>query len=45
MTNVVENKSQDKAIVKEYFNATGFERWRNIYGNGDVNKVQIDIRQ
>jgi magnesium-protoporphyrin O-methyltransferase len=44
MTNVVENKSQDKAIVKEYFNAIGFERWRNIYGDGDVNKVQLDIR-
>ncbi len=44
MTNVVKNKSQDKAIVKEYFNAIGFERWRNIYGDGDVNKVQLDIR-
>lgn len=44
MTNTVETKSQDKAIVKEYFNAIGFERWRNIYGSGDVNKVQLDIR-
>ncbi len=44
MTNVVDNKPNDKAIVKEYFNATGFDRWRRIYGDGDVNKVQLDIR-
>ena len=44
MSNIVENKSNDKAIVKEYFNAIGFDRWRRIYGNGDVNKVQLDIR-
>lgn len=36
--------TDDKAIVKDYFNSTGFERWRNIYGNGEVNKVQLDIR-
>lgn len=36
--------TNDKTIVKDYFNATGFERWRNIYGDGDVNKVQKDIR-
>jgi magnesium-protoporphyrin O-methyltransferase len=36
--------TDDKAIVKEYFNATGFDRWRRIYGNGEVNKVQQDIR-
>ncbi|MEM8777303.1 MAG: magnesium protoporphyrin IX methyltransferase [Cyanobacteria bacterium P01_G01_bin.49] len=36
--------TDDKTIVKNYFNATGFERWRNIYGNGEVNKVQKDIR-
>lgn len=35
----------DKAIVKDYFNATGFDRWRRIYGDGDVNKVQLDIRK
>lgn len=35
----------DKTIVKDYFNASGFERWRRIYGDGDVNKVQRDIRQ
>ncbi|MBF2027890.1 MAG: magnesium protoporphyrin IX methyltransferase [Oscillatoriales cyanobacterium C42_A2020_001] len=34
----------DKTIVREYFNAKGFDRWRNIYGNGEVNKVQLDIR-
>jgi magnesium-protoporphyrin O-methyltransferase len=34
----------DKTIVREYFNATGFDRWRRIYGNGEVNKVQLDIR-
>lgn len=38
------NTLDDKTIVKNYFNATGFERWRNIYGNGEVNKVQLDIR-
>lgn len=36
--------ADDKTIVKEYFNATGFDRWRRIYGDGDVNKVQLDIR-
>lgn len=34
----------DKTIVKNYFNATGFERWRRIYGDGEVNVVQRDIR-
>ena len=34
----------DKTVVKEYFNATGFDRWRRIYGDGEVNKVQLDIR-
>jgi magnesium-protoporphyrin O-methyltransferase len=34
----------DKKVVREYFNATGFDRWRRIYGDGDVNKVQFDIR-
>ncbi len=36
--------TNDKKIVKEYFNATGFERWRKIYGDAEVNKVQEDIR-
>jgi magnesium-protoporphyrin O-methyltransferase len=35
----------DKTVVREYFNATGFDRWRRIYGDGDVNKVQLDIRK
>ncbi|MEL7511803.1 MAG: magnesium protoporphyrin IX methyltransferase [Cyanobacteria bacterium J06554_3] len=34
----------DKAVVREYFNATGFDRWQRIYGDGDVNKVQANIR-
>ncbi|MBE9129928.1 MULTISPECIES: magnesium protoporphyrin IX methyltransferase [unclassified Coleofasciculus] len=34
----------DKIVVKDYFNATGFDRWRRIYGDGEVNKVQLDIR-
>ena len=38
------NTLDDKSIVKEYFNATGFDRWRRIYGDGEVNKVQLDIR-
>ncbi|HAC63501.1 MAG TPA: magnesium protoporphyrin IX methyltransferase [Cyanothece sp. UBA12306] len=39
------NTIDDKAIVKDYFNATGFDRWRRIYGSGEVNKVQADIRR
>jgi magnesium-protoporphyrin O-methyltransferase len=38
------NAVDDKTIVKEYFNSTGFDRWRRIYGDGEVNKVQLDIR-
>ena len=39
------NAVNDKSIVKDYFNATGFDRWRRIYGDtDDVNKVQKDIR-
>lgn len=42
MTNAVD----DKTVVREYFNATGFDRWRRIYGDdSDVNKVQLDIRK
>ncbi|AFY38307.1 magnesium protoporphyrin O-methyltransferase [[Leptolyngbya] sp. PCC 7376] len=41
MTSTVKN---DKTIVKNYFNAKGFDRWRRIYGDGEVNKVQADIR-
>lgn len=40
------DKTNDKAIVKNYFNQTGFDRWRRIYGETeDVNKVQKKIRQ
>ncbi|PMB03383.1 magnesium protoporphyrin IX methyltransferase [Fischerella thermalis CCMEE 5198] len=38
------NAADDKTIVKEYFNSTGFDRWRRIYGDGEVNNVQLDIR-
>ena len=34
----------DKTIVQNYFNNVGFDRWRRIYGDGEVNKVQLDIR-
>ncbi len=37
--------ADDKTVVREYFNSTGFDRWRRIYGTGQVNKVQLDIRQ
>ena len=37
--------TDDKTIVREYFNATGFDRWRRIYSTGEVNKVQLDIRK
>ncbi len=40
------DKQNDKAIVKDYFNQTGFDRWRRIYGKTeDVNKVQKKIRE
>ncbi|WP_338038794.1 magnesium protoporphyrin IX methyltransferase [Neosynechococcus sphagnicola] len=35
----------DKTIVRNYFNSTGFDRWHRIYGDGEVNKVQLDIRK
>lgn len=38
------NTTDDKTIVQNYFNTIGFDRWRRIYGDGDVNKVQQDIR-
>jgi len=41
----IDGKPDDKVIVKDYFNATGFDRWRRIYGDGEVNKVQLDIRK
>jgi magnesium-protoporphyrin O-methyltransferase len=36
--------TDDKTIVQSYFNSVGFDRWQRIYGDGDVNKVQLDIR-
>ena len=40
------DQANDKAIVKDYFNQQGFDRWRRIYGEtDDVNKVQKKIRQ
>lgn len=38
------NLADDKTVVKQYFNSTGFDRWQRIYGDGQVNKVQLDIR-
>ncbi|MFN4280412.1 magnesium protoporphyrin IX methyltransferase [Thermosynechococcus sp.] len=35
----------EKAIVQHYFNTTGFDRWRRIYGTEQVSKVQADIRR
>lgn len=35
----------DKDVVREYFNNSGFQRWKKIYGEtDDVNRVQRDIR-
>ena len=39
------HRPDDKTVVREYFNATGFDRWQRIYGDGEVNKVQLDIRK
>jgi len=38
-------KLDDKQVVTDYFNTTGFERWRRIYSDSEqVNRVQRDIR-
>ena len=29
--------TDDKTIVRDYFNAQGFDRWSRIYGDGQVN--------
>jgi magnesium-protoporphyrin O-methyltransferase len=42
--NSTKKSPKDKEIVRDYFNSTGFDRWRRIYGEGDVNRVQRDIR-
>mmetsp|Transcript_32360 Transcript_32360/g.59167 ORF Transcript_32360/g.59167 Transcript_32360/m.59167 type:complete len:361 (-) Transcript_32360:94-1176(-) len=40
-----EDSVDDKAVVKEYFNNEGFNRWNKIYGETeDINPVQKDIR-
>lgn len=39
------SNSNDKEVVKAYFNSTGFERWKRIYGTEAVNSVQADIRK
>ncbi len=46
MTNSTLNDKtlDDKTVVRDYFNATGFDRWKRIYGDGEVNKVQANIR-
>ncbi len=36
--------SNDKETVRNYFNSVGFDRWRRIYGDDQVSKVQKDIR-
>ena len=38
-------RTDDKTVVRDYFNSTGFDRWRRIYGDSQVNKVQLDIRK
>ncbi len=38
------SSTDDKVIVENYFNTVGFDRWRRIYGDATVNKVQRDIR-
>ncbi|MCP9820478.1 magnesium protoporphyrin IX methyltransferase [Synechococcus sp. Cruz-9H2] len=38
-------KLAEKEEVRDYFNSTGFERWKRIYSDSDdVNKVQRNIR-
>jgi magnesium-protoporphyrin O-methyltransferase len=44
VTNQQNSPADDKTIVKNYFNSTGFDRWQRIYGAGKVNPVQADIR-
>eukprot|EP00227_Mantoniella_beaufortii_P021724 CAMPEP_0197605530 /NCGR_PEP_ID=MMETSP1326-20131121/43284_1 /TAXON_ID=1155430 /ORGANISM="Genus nov. species nov., Strain RCC2288" /LENGTH=333 /DNA_ID=CAMNT_0043173341 /DNA_START=85 /DNA_END=1086 /DNA_ORIENTATION=- len=41
-----ESGGDEAASVANYFNTTGFDRWKKIYGEtDDVNKVQMDIRE
>lgn len=40
-----ETGGNELEAVKNYFDTSGYERWRKIYGEtDDVNKVQLDIR-
>ena len=40
------SKDLEKSEVKEYFNGTGFDRWKRIYSNSEqVNNVQKNIRK
>ncbi len=39
------DRADEKTVVRDYFNDTGFDRWQRIYGDGEVNKVQLDIRK
>lgn len=42
---MVANKVDDKQVVTDYFNTTGFDRWNRIYSEtGEVNSVQENIR-
>ena len=35
---------EEKLIVRDYFNNTGFDRWKRIYGDEAVNRIQQSIR-
>ncbi len=40
------NKNLEKREVKEYFNGTGFDRWKKIYSKSEeINTVQKNIRK
>ncbi len=40
------NKNLEKTEVREYFNGTGFDRWKKIYSKSDeINIVQKNIRK
>jgi len=40
------NENLEKSEVKEYFNGTGFDRWRKIYSQSEeINTVQKNIRK
>ena len=40
------NKNLEKNEVRDYFNGTGFDRWRKIYSKSEeINTVQKNIRK